>query len=331
MVYRTLADDIVIRNLERDIRIEQELGSKPTWENGGWPVGTEENVQIQSNVPDAKELTNPEKAALGDDDEATIKLLAALTQQPTVFTTWDLEHLSDGVKNIYIPLASKVVRRPTDIVFLTHIIIYCSTLIPSALYLFTNFSWIHGWFHWFYSFYCAGAFTLLMHNHIHNNGVLAKPFKAFDWTFPYILGPLMGHTWDSYYYHHVKHHHVENNGPGDLSSTIQYQRDSVIDFLKYEARFLALTWIELPLYFFRKHQYLMAFKCLMAEWSSLILIALSARLNFRPTLFVFILPLSLMRFGMMVGNWGQHCLVDEVDPNSDFRSSITLIDEAVSH
>ena len=32
----------------------------------------------------------------------------------------------------------------------------------------------------------------------------------------------------------------------------------------------------------------------------------------------------------MVGNWGQHAFVDEVDPNSDYRSSITLIDVQVS-
>ena len=32
----------------------------------------------------------------------------------------------------------------------------------------------------------------------------------------------------------------------------------------------------------------------------------------------------------MIGNWGQHALVDDLEPNSDFRSSITLIDVPVS-
>lgn len=50
----------------------------------------------------------------------------------------------------------------------------------------------------------------------------------------------------------------------------------------------------------------------------------------RATAWVFLVPLVLMRFGLMVGNWGQHALVDEVEPDSDFRSSITLIDVAVS-
>jgi hypothetical protein len=60
--------------------------------------------------------------------------------------------------------------------------------------------------------WCSGAFTLMMHKHIHNNSVLSKPYSKFDWVFPYILEPLMGHTWDSYYYHYVKAHHVEVTG-----------------------------------------------------------------------------------------------------------------------
>jgi hypothetical protein len=45
---------------------------------------------------------------------------------------------------------------------------------------------------------------------------------------------------------------------------------------------------------------------------------------------VFLVPLALMRLALMTGNWGQHALVDESEPDSDFRSSITLIDVPVS-
>lgn len=44
---------------------------------------------------------------------------------------------------------------------------------------------------------------------------------------------------------------------------------------------------------------------------------------------VFLLPLLLLHVGLMVGNWGQHAFVDDEEPDSDFRSSITLIDVAV--
>ncbi len=51
--------------------------------------------------------------------------------------------------------------------------------------------------------------------------------------------------------------------------------------------------------------------------------------DWRPTLFVLILPFTLMRIGLMVGNWGQHAFVDADEPDSDYRSSITLIDVPV--
>lgn len=53
------------------------------------------------------------------------------------------------------------------------------------------------------------------------------------------------------------------------------------------------------------------------------------RLNPKAATWVFLLPFAFLRFALMVGNWGQHALVDEVDPNSDFRTSITMIDVMV--
>ncbi|KAI9715440.1 MAG: hypothetical protein M1812_005916 [Candelaria pacifica] len=281
----------------------------------------------------------PANAGKTDHDNATsLKLLADLNDatsagfQPTVFTTWDEKdiHLPSPLQTYllqpYIRWARGVVRRPTDVVFLTHIILYLLTSVPSAIYLYHKFTWPHAIGHWLMQLYYSGPFTLLLHNHIHNNGVLAKKYTWLDAIFPYVLEPLMGHTWDSYYYHHVKHHHVEGNGPDDLSSTIRYQRDELSHFLMYVGRFLALVWIELPLYFFRKHKRSLAVKCFISEMISYISIYLLARHDLRPTIYVFILPLLQMRIAMMVGNWGQHALVDEQDPKSDFRSSITLID-----
>jgi len=61
-----------------------------------------------------------------------------------------------------------------------------------------------------------------------------------------------------------------------------------------------------------------------------ILYTLFTRVNAGATAFVFLLPLAIMRLGMMIGNWGQHAFVDDSEPDSDFRSSITVIDVAVS-
>lgn len=276
-------------------------------------------------------------------DQGTIKLLSDLSDhnsdrfQPTVFTGWDQEDLhfrqffNVNIYQPYVRWAQTVVRRPTDVVFITHILLYFSTSLPSAIYLFYHFTWPHAVFHWLMTGYYLGPFAILLHNHIHNNGILSKEYRWIDWGFVYILEPLIGHTWDSYYYHHVKHHHTEANGPDDLSSTLRMQRDSIPDFLMYVARFVLLIDVELPLYFIRKGKYKFAAKFLIGEFGNYFAIYLLARWNFWASFVVFITPLAFLRLGIMASNFGQHAFVDENEPDSDFRSSITLIDAPVSH
>lgn len=273
---------------------------------------------------------------------ASIKLLLDMNDeshpdfQPTIFTSWNLQSthptgfLDKAVLRPYISWARHVVRRPTDIVFLNHVALYLSTLVPSAVFLFYKFSWKHALLHWLMEAYCCGPFTLMLHNHIHNHGVLHPKYGWIDHSFPYVLEPLMGHTWNSYYYHHIKHHHVENNGPDDLSSTIWYQRDDVMDFVKYVCRFLFLIWLELPLYFFYKGRNTLAIKAFTSEGCSLLLFFWLTWQNFRASLIVLLLPLLQTRIGMMIGNWGQHAFVDENQPDSNYRSSITVLDIRVS-
>lgn len=254
---------------------------------------------------------------------------------PTVFHSWDVEdfaalpQLGQSMLQTYIVWAKTVVRNETDVVMVTHLLVYLFTSIPSAVYLYCHFHWIHGILHTIVHVWYAGSYTLMMHQHIHMGGVLARRYWWLDSLFPYITDPLMGHTWNSYYYHHVKHHHVEGNGPDDLSSTIRYQRDSVWDFAKYVARFFFLIWLELPVYFLRKRKARQALKAGGSDLGSYLFVYLMAsKVNIAATVFVFVLPLIVMRLGLMAGNWGQHAFVDDTDPGSDYRSSITLIDVA---
>lgn len=257
--------------------------------------------------------------------------------EPTVFVSVDLASLKlhplvdKYLLQPYIRWGSRVARKPTDVVMITHLILYFMTSVPSALYLFWNFSYLHGFLHFAMQGYYVGTYTLMMHQHIHMRGILAPEYWLFDRLFPYVTDPLMGHTWNTYFYHHVKHHHVEGNGPDDLSSTLRYQRDSPRDFLCYLGRFYFLIWLELPLYFLANRRMTMAFKAAFWELSSYATYYSLARMvSWRATLFVFILPLLVLRVGLMVGNWGQHAFVDPDEPDSDYRSSITLIDVPVS-
>lgn len=121
----------------------------------------------------------------------------------------------------------------------THVLLYFTTSVPSAIHLFHNFSWMHGIFLIIIQLSYKGAYSLLMHQHIHVGGILKKCFALLDELFPYILDPLMGHTWNTFYWHHVKHHHVVGNVPNDLSSTIRFERDNLWHFcVLYCAGFL---------------------------------------------------------------------------------------------
>jgi hypothetical protein len=254
---------------------------------------------------------------------------------PTVFVTYDYPDIKNPllrkyIVDPYVKWARSIVRVDTDIVMVTHLFLYLCTSIPSALYLLYSFHWWHGPLHALMQLYYMGSYTLMMHQHIHMRGILAKKFGAIDAVFPYIMDPLMGHTWNSYYFHHVKHHHVEGNGPNDLSSTVRYQRDDVWHFLHYVGRFYFFVWFDLPRYFLRTRKPDLALKAGACEiFNYLFLYTMFKYVSAPGTIFVFLVPLAIMRLGMMIGNWGQHAFVDELEPNSDFRSSITVIDVAV--
>ena len=261
---------------------------------------------------------------------------SAKTFEPTVFTSWDFAEMDKQgpvytwILGPYITIARSIVRKEADVVMLTHLVLYLSTSLPSAITLFTrNFTWLHGIAHLLMQATYVGTYTLMMHQHIHMRGILSKRYALLDRIFPYITDPLMGHTWNTYFYHHTKHHHVEGNGPDDLSSTLRFQRDSPAHFAYYVGRFFFCIWYDLPMYFVGKGKYRMAAKVAFWEWANYALYFCLFSINPKATFCVFLVPLFFMRLGLMAGNWGQHAFVDHDEPDSDYRSSITLIDVQV--
>ncbi|KAI3392389.1 hypothetical protein diail_5740, partial [Diaporthe ilicicola] len=322
------ADSLILENLEADIK---DVATRPQSKANGHT----QTANGSANQPEEGDVVTKEEALR---DEAALAIMTGMNDpnstyfEPAVFNTWDLSTLGklppvlDRLLKSYVELGKSIVRVETDVVMLTHMILYFTTSVPSALWLFCHFTWAHGVMHTVMQVSYTGAYTLMMHQHIHGRGVLARPYAWLDLAFPYLLDPLMGHTWNSYFYHHVKHHHVEGNGPDDLSSTIRYQRDSLWHFLHYVGRFYFFVWFDLPLYFIRKNRPSFALKAAFWEFSSYALQYTMWKLNWRASIFVFLLPLAIMRLGLMIGNWGQHALVDRDEPDSDYRSSITLID-----
>ncbi|KAK3361434.1 hypothetical protein B0T24DRAFT_652728 [Lasiosphaeria ovina] len=315
----TIPDVVVLRNLADDIQRHREANapnSKPH-HDGGYSSNTSADKKTDAVAG---------HGVSADRDAADIRKLTALNdaESSDFLPTAIYEH----VVVPYVAWARGIVRHDTDVIMLTHLILYFTTSVPSALWLYYRFNYFRGILHFVIQFWYMGTYTLMMHQHIHMNGILAKkPFlRLADAYFPYITDPLMGHTWNSYYYHHVKHHHIEGNGPDDLSSTIRYQRDDILNFLHYVGRFFFLVWLDLPIYFFSKGRKLNAAKTAFWELSDYFFLYTLFCLNSRATTFVFLCPLLILRLGLMVGNWGQHAFVNADEPDSDFRSSITLID-----
>ncbi|KAI1093035.1 hypothetical protein F5B19DRAFT_491801 [Rostrohypoxylon terebratum] len=311
-------DVLLLRNLSDDIqRCQQKAGSS----TNGSAKSSGKTVNNNNGTAGSHVSASRDKS-----DLTSMRAVNDPTNQnfePTIFCTVDFRDLSSRLH----PVVYKHILLP-DVVMVTHLILYFTTSVPSAIWLYYHFTYLHGFIHFIMQVYYVGTYTLMMHQHIHGGGVLRKTswVHLFDTMFPYITDPLMGHTWNSYYYHHVKHHHVEGNGPNDLSSTIRYQRDNVWHFLHYVGRFYVLIWLDLPIYFLRNDRPTFALKTAFWELSNYAAILTLFILNSRPTTFVFLLPLMLLRAGLMVGNWGQHALVDADEPDSDYRSSITLID-----
>lgn len=201
--------------------------------------------------------------------------------------------------------------------------------------------------HLAYTGWSIGGLTLLMHNHVHNNGVLKKQWRWLDMIFPYTVEPLVGHTWDSYHYHHVKVLYVENNGMlhcrTSMDQTDMYAtQDQEICPLRYDTNGMMFcassTTTDAS-----SCSYGQGFLCIsskegrqilqcvfIGEVSSYTFYIAMYRLSPRATLWMFLISFALLRFALMVGNWDQHALVDEVDLSSDFRTSITMINVIAS-
>lgn len=336
----TRADHVILRNLAKTIRTfeKDELDNSRC---GSDPVARLSADGISVSPNGIYDATGTGKRVGNDASDLTeIRSFNDPTHQgfePNVFLSLDNHSacftptVCEYVLQPYIRWARQIVRRETDIPMLTHLILYSITSAPSALVLYWHFTYLHGLLHVSMQLYYIGTYTLMMHQHIHMRGILARKYSRLDYLFPYFTDPLMGHTWNSYFYHHVKHHHVEGNGPDDLSSTIRYDRDNFVHFLHYVSRFFFLIWLDLPLYFLRKGQLVKAVRAAGSEFLSYAFYCMVALVNANATFFVFILPLLSVRLGLMIGNWGQHAFVDPDSPDSDFRSSITLIDVTVCH
>ena len=221
---------------------------------------------------------------------------------------------------------AQFINDPRDIVFV-RLMLSCSLMIPFAVALFylgTFPIWLAVIYLAVWAFVYVDRFTLMLHCTSHRP-LFKKKYRFMNRYIPWLLCPFFGQSPETYFSHHMGMHHVEGNLPGDLSSTMKYQRDNVLHWLRYFLRFFFFAIVELSLYHLRKHRMKLFRNTVVGELTFLGGCALGLTLRPIPTLVVFVIPWFVIRFLMMAGNWGQHAFVDPLEPNNDFKSSITCI------
>lgn len=224
----------------------------------------------------------------------------------------------------------RFIRDERDIVFIHLILRILLVIVPIAVFLYMPgmFSWwmapVYLGINW--AFFTP-PYILMLHCTSHRP--LFK--REYDWMnkiIPWFLGPFFGETPETYFGHHMGMHHPENNLREDLSSTIEYQRDSFGDFMKYFLRFFTLGMVDLTNYFTRKKRFKLRKNTVLGELAWYLFVIGMSFVNWQATLVVFIIPFVFTRFAMMAGNWGQHAFVDADAPANCYRNSITCIEVA---
>lgn len=221
------------------------------------------------------------------------------------------------------------IRDKRDLILVYFTLRLILIFIPLAIILYLPLPlWLWGplalFYTWMNVFRYKSRFTLMMHITSHRPWFKSE-YNYLNKFLPWILGPFMGQSPEAYFSHHIGMHHLEGNLEDDDSSTMNYQRDSKLDFSKYLFGFLFFGLFRLSAYFNKKKRPALRNAAIIGESLFFIgCIALSL-VNWQATLVVFIIPFITTRITMMLGNWAQHSFVDASDPANEYKSAITVI------
>ena len=209
-----------------------------------------------------------------------------------------------------------------DAVFVRHSLKVLVLVAPLQALLFVHFSWWLAMALWLVQATFVPPTILMLHNTMH------RPFiKRWRWlnrVHTYAMSALFGIP-TGYMEHHLGMHHAENNLRADLSSTMRYQRDSFIDWLRYFGRFLFFIHVDLSRYLVSHKRTRLALRAIPSDLLHITAMGALCLVDWRASLAAFIGPYLVARMGMMLGNWGQHAFLDPARPGDSYVNSITCI------
>jgi len=176
---------------------------------------------------------------------------------------------------------------PRDAVFVRVTLRAFLVMVPMIAVLYWRFSWWMAPVFWGVQIFIEAPVILMLHNTMH------RPFfKRRAWlnrAHPYAMSALFGIP-TGYMEHHVAMHHVENNLGDDISSTMRYQRDSILGVLLYIGRFLIFSHVDLWKYLHSRGRGALAKRAVFTDIVHMSAIAALCFVNWRSTLVAFAIP-----------------------------------------
>ena len=221
----------------------------------------------------------------------------------------------------------RFIRDPRDLpfVWLSLAMTFVQLPLAGAMFVPGVFRWWMAPIYWavFYGFF-ADRYILMLHCTSHRP-LWKREYGFLKFYIPWVLGPFAGETPETYFIHHITMHHAEGNLVKDLSSTMKYRRDSVLDFARYWGDFFFFSIFKLAYYQLAKKRPRLAAWMIFGELSFYVVLAIGLRYAPGAAITVFLAPFLVCRFVMMAGNWGQHAFVDQNDPGNSYKSAITCV------
>jgi fatty acid desaturase len=213
-----------------------------------------------------------------------------------------------------------------DLPFVRLIVVLTALVVVPAVYLATpgHFRWWLGVLYLLMYGAMLGPYTLMLHNTSHRK-LFQRRIDGLNQIIPWFLGPFFGQSPGTYFSHHIEMHHKEANLPTDLSSTMKYQRDSVLGFAHYFLTFFFFGLIQLSIYFYKQRRFKLMAKTLVGEVFYFAAAGALIWYDWRVGFVILVAPFVITRFAMMAGNWGQHAFVDRTAPENSYKNSITCI------
>lgn len=226
----------------------------------------------------------------------------------------------------------RLIRDERDLPFCYMTIWVTICLIPPGVALF----FLDGWMWWVVAIgylyvnniTFKGPFGLMLHCTTH------RPFFKRDWMnlyIPWVLAPFFGQSPQTYHAHHVGMHHTENNLEDDESTTMPYQRDSGVGFIKYFLTFFFTGIYTLTRYFHIRKIHQLVINIVRGESLFILMCVGLCFVNWQATLVVFILPFCIFRLVAMAGNWVQHAFISYNAPENHYQNSVTCINVKFNH